>query len=563
MTFHAYHQSNFLLWESHYIKPTCDDTAVVFAYFSPTPYTKTLENFNSVQARLQAAQIPNFSAELLVGDQQPRTRADYFFCSDAAMFYKENLWNLLTKRIPEQYTKLVFIDADVVFSEPRWLDLCSNLLCDADVIQPMEWCLTADSSHVKRSIACGISNRDLAQLDVLTYHPGFGVGVRREWLDSVGGFYDQSILGSGDVVFWSAVAKALFDDKNTHEIWPIGKTNLQKYCGIPEYTQRIRSHVPRVNFAQNVKAVHMPHGQFSTRKYTSRLNTLQATELAVVSKNKDGVYEWSDPMTPAKQKIANYFAAREEDGPQDVADRLNRAWNTFKLDAVPIRCISLARASERRDYMELRWCRERRTYFQFFNAYDKNNNLVFENGADGGVLPYTDAAAYEKINRRLSQGERACRLSHFLCAQELLRDYPDAPLYVICEDDAEPLFAEREDFFRRIVYGFYEHDVNLDVLICHNIWCDANIKKRGLFSLLLEPTPTLAGPFGTVCMAFSRVGLQKYCDALEMCCPADNWRFWNPTTSRLACLTVNAVRHKDETTYIGNFIGRGMHRKEM
>ena len=58
-----------------------------------------------------------------------------FRCRDV-MWQKERLLNLTIDRVPDRYTKIVWVDADVLFTNPRWIVEASERLDDFPVIQP-------------------------------------------------------------------------------------------------------------------------------------------------------------------------------------------------------------------------------------------------------------------------------------------------------------------------------------------------------------------------------------------------------------------------------------------
>lgn len=544
-----------LVHKARYETPKRGDTAVVFCHFSPTPYLKTLENFNSVRERLNAAGIPNFSAELVRSGREPQTRADHVFRCRSVMFHKENLWNLTAARVPERYGKLVFLDSDVLFSEPDWLDRCSALLDEFDIAQPMEICTMSPARTQKKSMASVIHSGDHSLTSLTRHHAGYALAARRCWLDSVGGVYDKAVMGGGDALFWQCVVRA-FKPGHSVSSTPDASGKLLKYDGICDYEERVLARPPRVGFLEGVTAVHIPHGDYNYRNYVCRLDPFSARELSSIEKNREGVYEWAE--ADSARKAEAYFASRKEDGTEETSVRVGLAAAGVDSKSVPVWCVSLARAAERREYMEREWSRARGVGLKFFDAFDKRDNIVFENGADGGVLPYSAHAAFDLIGRELSQGERACRLSHFLCAERMLLENPDAPFYVVCEDDAEPLFADEADMFRRMACGMSEHE-GVDVLICHDMWVSIEVEKEGLFSNILRMSPETNGPYGTVCMAFSRRGLEGYMKALERPMVADGWRYWGEEY-KIACLSTNLVRHMADTTYIGNYFADGSRR---
>lgn len=539
-------------WEAHkvrYERPSCDDICVIFCYFSPVRYAKPLENFNTVQSLLTNSLVPHYSAELLLGDQEPVTKSDFVFRTRSAMFYKEAIWNTLANYAPSQFRKFVFIDSDIVFSEKNWVDLCSYELEQYDLIQPAEECFSTNHNKFKPSIAKGVTNGD-PKITVGRYHPGYATAVRRDWFERVGGFFAGAVMGSGDAAFWCSVASSYgLVEITKGKPWPMGAHKVHRYPGAFEYAETIRSNPPRVSYLKGVIAYHFPHGNFEARKYATRSDAFTDTEFNSTEIGVNGLMEWRADSS-AQSKAMAYFSSREEDGPEETASRLNLIWSSFDKNSVPMRCISLKRAHERRDRMNRMWRIDRGVDFRWFDAYDKLDNLVYENGADGGVLQYNSHEARAIVGRDLSQGERACRLSHFVCVNKMLEEHPYSPIYLLFEDDAEPLFSSKDDLVRRIVYGFYEHP-DLDLMLCHDIGVSPKIKKNGMFSVLFDLHPKVNGPWSSVCMALSRRGMDKYIQALGTSCPVDWWRLLGGKMS-IACLVNNLVQHRLEGTYIGN-----------
>lgn len=528
---------------------------VLICHFSVSQSPKQIENLQTVLARLKAAAVPHYVAELLIGDQAQSIRAaDFVFRCNSVMFHKEALWNLMAERVPAQFSKLVFTDADILFSAHDWLDQCSALLDTVDVAQPMDTCQWVGFSRGnKPSIASALILRNDPAINIAKYHPGFALAVRRDWLEKVGGFYDRSLLGNGDIILWWVFMCSLgFDASVAGRSRLSGYSLVQYYdllVDVEHFLANVLKHPPRIGCLHGVTTYHLPHGSFEKRQYLSRLDNFTADELRAITKNKQGIYEWASEA-PHK-KAETYLLSRQEDGPH--AEKLAQICRSLDPAAVPLCCINLARANERREYMQQEWQQKRNVPLTFFDAFDKQNNLVAEDGTDGGVLPYTDNAALAQIWRCLSQGERATRLSYFMCAQHLLRTYPDAPFYVICEDDAEPLFDTHEELIYRIARGLFEYD-DTDALLCHDVWGRFEIESFGLFNARFKLTPKNRGPFGCVCAAYTKSGLEKYCTALEQnICPADGWRFWAPANNfHLSCLINNVARHQNATTYIGN-----------
>lgn len=286
-----------------YRRPTRRDTAVALCHFSPVGFRRPAENARRVVADLKESDIPVYSVELVrKGRKSDLVSSDLEVSADSFMFHKENLLNLVLSVVPNRYSKVVFMDADVRFSDREWLDRVSVALDSNDVIQPMEWCFWS-SSRNKISAAEQLSRG--RRLDIGNTHPGFATGVRREWLDRVGGLYDLAVVGNGDACLWDAVARCYglgFPDGSA-------SAYMSRYEGLDEYRERVMATRPRVGSIRGCFAGHMPHGTAVKRGYQQRHSLLER-DISVV-RNANGVYEWANPSN--NEPMLSYFRSRDED----------------------------------------------------------------------------------------------------------------------------------------------------------------------------------------------------------------------------------------------------------
>jgi hypothetical protein len=528
-----------------YLPPTCTDTAVLFCYFNPTNSLKLLENFNAVKRKLDNAQIPNYAIELCIGEQQAQTRADFVVYSPTALFYKEILWNRLATLVPAQYTKLVFIDADVLFLTPDWVDQCSAVLNTADVMQPMR-----STRWLGGGYSASYASKLCAESRTFEYgHPGFAAGVRRTWLEKIG--FPAAVMGSGDGILWDAIAYSLKKiSASAVKSYPDFHARVAEKA-TPDYFELCAATPPKCGVLSEVDAIHLPHGSLATRGYSARHNNFTRDDFSNLLHTDDGIPHWPADSRPA-DLAAEYFSRRREDGPAHIVDRVQTALQFVDSSQIPVYCINLPRARDRRERMQREWDDQRGVPLNFFTAVDKHDICRHEAATrDGGVLPYSAAEATRLVGRKLRCGERACRLSHFLCAQKLLRRYPDAPLYVILEDDVRPMFYSAAEFFRRIICGFYEQ-YGVDILVGQGaiLPFEAAVNLR-LFGFHFKFNPKKAAWLGTQCLIFSRAGLEKYCVNLHRSCPTDAWHFYGSET-RVCGLINNVAEHIGDTTYLEN-----------
>ena len=291
---------------AYYTKPTRGDMAVALTIFSPCGYAAPLMHYRRVAEMFKSAGVPVFTIALAYGDAAPPVEgADFVVRSDSVLFHKENLCNLIEARIPRQFTKIAFVDADLVFDCPRWYDRTSRLLDGVDVCQPMGSChwTNPDGSEYRfrRTSAEILARGERFSHD---WHPGFAWAFRRDFYRAIGGFYEFSLVGGGDVVFVSALEDCPRDRVRFHN----GNIPENATAEYDAYRGRIRDRKPRIGFLEDCGVWHLYHGSIENRLYHERVQWMPKGELY---RNADGVLEAKDPVERLRMK--EYFGARKED----------------------------------------------------------------------------------------------------------------------------------------------------------------------------------------------------------------------------------------------------------
>lgn len=308
--------------KSIYIAPDVDDTAVLLAFYNPVPFKRILKNIRYIMKCLRDVGIPYFVAECVFEGRRPQLPdADLHVRSNSFMFYKEQLLNLLERKVPAKYTKLVFLDADILFDAPDWLNQISVKLNVVDILQPFQeacW-LTPDNTRIrnkKYSYGYAIVNKLAGKPGELhSYHPGFAWAMRRDVFRAIGGFYPRSIVGNGDMMFTlnlfaDAVPEVFRRDHNVPD------------CiveGWEAYHARFKAVGPSVGFLA-LKALHLFHGLTEQRQYKTRYKDvgdyLKGDWSEIVELNADGLTEFRGPAAAeASAAVQDYFRRRNEDIP--------------------------------------------------------------------------------------------------------------------------------------------------------------------------------------------------------------------------------------------------------
>jgi hypothetical protein len=171
------------------------------------------------------------------------------------MFYKENIANVVEKRIPDTFTKILLLDADIVFEDAEWYDKVSRDLDRFECIQPF-----ASAHYLNPNFTVATSKDSFLRND-REGHQGFAAAFQRKWL-KMHGLYDYAVVGSGD----------------THLMYALKGRD-------PAITHRNRAYVDWCNSSSpqtlshsfcDLTIYHLPHGLAKNRQYKTRMVTIES-----------------------------------------------------------------------------------------------------------------------------------------------------------------------------------------------------------------------------------------------------------------------------------------------
>ena len=290
-----------------YNSPTRNDMAVLLVFFDYVGSVRILMNYLFMREKLKLANIPVFTIELVLHDHAPKISDSIRVYGSSYLFQKENLFRLLEKHIPAWYTKLVFLDADVLFDDQMWYDNLSILLDSKNIVQCFSdalW-LNLDYTRIQKKavpvidfdpkIMKGFWNHHIV------YHPGFAWAFTRSWYNEIG-FYDLAIIGSGDTVFSHGLFDLKFLDRKNQE--------FRLYNDIDEWWKPSEWSAGKLPG----KLYHLYHGSLQKRQYNSRYEKFNsyANIHEISMKNEDGVYELTYPEL--NEAMKEFFKTRDDDG---------------------------------------------------------------------------------------------------------------------------------------------------------------------------------------------------------------------------------------------------------
>lgn len=219
-----------------------------------------------------------------------------------------------------------------------------------------------------------------------------------------------------------------------------------------------------------------------------------------------------------------------------------------KNNEIPVYCINLKRAPERKQKITEEWVNKRNININFFDAIDRLG-LSFNNLP----APYNENFKNRDIQfsknlgiNIFSLGNVCCSISH--C--ELLKTLIDSNIEeaIILEDDSEPLFDTKDDFFNAIAKC--KEDGIPDILLLHkplkDISPNIEIEKNNFF--ILKKTT-----IGTQTIYYNKKGMQSmYEEGMKLHVPIDYTGNLGGIieNKRMGIIKNPLTFHSSETTYI-------------
>ena len=283
--------------------------AILFVLFNPAQTKRILMNYFYTRSLLEKEGFPVFTIELVYEGREHEVADAIHVSSSSYMFHKENLYRILETKIPEKYTKLAFLDADIYFEDASWYSNVSKLLKTHDVVQPFEYAHWLDLTYKNTTLTRKTVVFNQKEEWNFAYHPGFAWCMRRDWYRKVG-FFDYAISGSGDTLSSAA--------------W-LNKTFPKNFQSLPppllnQYTEYKKQANPRITYLKDMNIYHLYHGSRNNRQYAERhkMLNLKGDILEYIHANEQGVWEWKDKAI-WNRLFFDYFKKRDDD---DLSDRV-------------------------------------------------------------------------------------------------------------------------------------------------------------------------------------------------------------------------------------------------
>ena len=302
--------------------------AVITCYYNPSGSKRRKEIFRqfAAAAASQGADLWSLTGVLEGTNPQdpevPGIGHNVNLPMASVLWQKERMLNILIGQLPPEYDKVAWVDGDLMFDNPHWVEDTAAALEQVPVCQLFEWVVYLSRYGVPEYGWQG----PLAQPSIARHlevggkpifgqcHPGFAWAARRDVIEGVGGLYDRHILGSGD------------------SIMSIGFHAFRNHPYLQRFAGPFRSHVD--TWCRRATAVtrgrvgwlpgqvrHLWHGLLVDRQYNRRALIIAATGFDPdlhIEIDTHGLWRWSSACPDSiKQMVAEYFRSRHEDGRPD------------------------------------------------------------------------------------------------------------------------------------------------------------------------------------------------------------------------------------------------------
>lgn len=232
------------------------------------------------------------------------------------LWHKEAMINIGISSLPSDWEYVAWIDADVSFARPDWVEETIHQLQHYDVVQMFatakDLCPNYNVITDHRGFMWCYNNNVLSNNSYLSWHPGFAWATRRDVIDKLGGLIDWAVLGSAD----RHMACALID-KLDYSTPKNLKENCPRYFDmLLNWQQRAVQHVKKnVGFVDGT-IFHYWHGNKADRRYSERWKILTDTKYDPdkdIKRDWQGLWQLTERSIDLRDRIRDYFRARNED----------------------------------------------------------------------------------------------------------------------------------------------------------------------------------------------------------------------------------------------------------
>jgi len=304
-----------------------DEAIIISCYFNPMKSPWRRKAFDTFFDGIKGF---NYKiVECVIGDGEPELPAQFEkVYTQSLLWHKETLLNNIIKTLPAKYKYIFWLDADIVFTNPNWLEESVNVMkAGANIIQPFEFCVHLEQGELKPSFNINAykrecsnpvlrhkmlwrsfcSNHSTGMSSNINYdvhgHVGLAWGIKREVYDKIpGGLYDKALIGGADHIMAHAAAGHI-----NH--FCIKKSFSEDLDAVNDYSNKMYAAIGgKIGFTTG-DVYHIWHGELKDRQYLKRITEFTPSAKNINKRDENGFYI-NDNLDDINY-INNYFMTRE------------------------------------------------------------------------------------------------------------------------------------------------------------------------------------------------------------------------------------------------------------
>lgn len=297
---------------------------VITTLTNPIRYKSRYRLYDKFEKHMIESGVNFHVGEVAFGDRpfytssKPGVTAHHFRTHEE-IWLKENIQNRIIQEFPKDWKYVIWLDSDIEFMDDHstdpafWAKEAVHALQHYEVVQMFQHAIDLGPNHEVMHHHKGFVK---SYLDSEPYsriyggwHPGYGWGWTRRALEAVGGFFDVSVIGSGDdIMAKSLIGKGLdalpkglnADFVRMVDIWQDrALRNVKKDIGYVPLTIR-----------------HFFHGAKKNRQYWNRWSIFtdhDFSPLEDLKRDWQGLYVLEDDMIAMRDGMRRYVRSRRED----------------------------------------------------------------------------------------------------------------------------------------------------------------------------------------------------------------------------------------------------------
>ena len=296
----------------------------ITSYFNPVGFKRRLSNYRTFRANLA---VPLVTVELSFDGRFELTDGDadilIQLSGGAVLWQKERLFNIAIQSVPQHAKNIAWLDCDVIFERPDWMDEAAQKLSEANVVQLYSEFVDLGpegyQSNTKydrlRSSGHGIISLGLRQLTAPTSEgvrltlPGLAWAARRDILEDHG-FYDAMIMGSGDTSMFHAMFGQFEHEIERRRLDRVRQEHYLKWAR--PYYGTVAGKVSNVAG----RIYHLYHGKIANRNYKDRHGLMASFPFDPdidIRIGANGAWHWARPRPDLEDFLRKFFLSRAED----------------------------------------------------------------------------------------------------------------------------------------------------------------------------------------------------------------------------------------------------------